>query len=113
MNLTEQEFTVQLLQKAQQDAEFKQRLIANPVAALEDFTGKELTLPEGKTLVVRDQTDESTVYFNIPPNPNDMELTDEQLEVVAGGDASDNGLNPFKWIGYGIAWCVDQLDGDN
>ncbi|WP_367393036.1 TOMM propeptide domain-containing protein [Lewinella sp. LCG006] len=99
-----------ILKEAWGNADFKQRLVANPVATIEAFTGKEFNLPEGKTLVVRDQTDESTVYINIPPDTSEMELTDEQLELVAGGDSEDNGLNPFKWIGYGIHWVVDQFD---
>jgi hypothetical protein len=39
---------------------------------------------------VRDQTDESTVYINIPAklNTEDVELNEEQLEVVAGGQAN-------------------------
>lgn len=46
-----------------------------------------MNLPAGKTLVVRDQTDESTVYINIPVklNIDDIELSEEQIEVVAGG----------------------------
>jgi hypothetical protein len=46
-----------------------------------------MNIPTGKTLVVRDQTDESTVYINIPANINleDVELNEEQLEAVAGG----------------------------
>jgi hypothetical protein len=45
-----------------------------------------LNLPAGKTLVVRDQTDESAVYINIPAKAEvDAELNEEQLEAVAGG----------------------------
>ena len=44
-------------------------------------------MPEGKTLVVRDQTSEETVYINIPAENamEDVELNEEQLEAVAGG----------------------------
>ena len=36
--------------------------------------------------MVRDQTDEETIYTNIPAQQEDVELNEEQLlEVVAGG----------------------------
>jgi hypothetical protein len=82
----EQKIYSEIIQKAWEDAEFKKALIANPLEAIENLTGEKLNLPEGKTLVVRDQTDDSTAYINIPAKPKmDMELSDEQLEMVAGG----------------------------
>ena len=82
----EQKLYAEVVQKAWEDAEFKNELIANPIQAIEKLTGKKLSLPEGKTLVVRDQTDESTVYINIPAMPQmEEELNDAQLEAVAGG----------------------------
>jgi len=45
---------------------------------------------------VRDQTDESTVYINIPTKPNteDVELNEDQLEAVAGGKANWDVFTP-------------------
>ena len=88
MGLTkEQKLFQTVVQKAWEDTAFKQELISNPIDAIENLTGKRVKLPEGKTVVVRDQTDASVVYINIPAEPNmdDMELTEEQLEIVAGG----------------------------
>ena len=77
-----------VVQKAWEDAEFKAELVANPVDAIEKLTEKKISIPEGKKLVVRDQTDESTVFINIPAKPEvDAELNEEQLEAVAGGTA--------------------------
>ena len=90
MDLTnQQELYGSVVQKAWEDADFKARLVADPVATLEAFTGKPLNIPAGKTLVVRDQTDDSAVYINIPPSKSieDVELTDDQLEAVAGGQS--------------------------
>ena len=86
----EQKVYAEIVQKAWEDAQFKSDLIANPVAAIEKLTGKKLNLPQGKTLVVRDQTDETAVYVNIPakPSTDDVELNEDQLEVVAGGGGS-------------------------
>lgn len=100
----EQELYGKIVQKVWEDTQFKSELMANPVAAVEKLTGQTLNLPQGKSLVVRDQTDESTVYINIPVNPivEDVELNEYQLEAIAGGQTDYNGWNPFIWIGVGI-----------
>jgi len=82
----EQKVYAEIVQKAWDDAEFKKTLVANPVEAIEKHTGKKLNLPEGKTFVVRDQTDDSVIYINIPAKSEaDAELSEEQLEAVSGG----------------------------
>jgi len=107
----EQKLYQEVVQKAWEDADFKARLIANPVEAIEKLTGQKLNIPEGKTFVVRDQTEESTVYINIPAKQEmvDVELNEEQLEAVAGGvvggpDGGDctTGGNPFELITIGV-----------
>ena len=88
MKFTQEEKMYQeVIQKAWEDVEFKKELTVNPLDAIEKLTGVRLNLPEGKTIVVRDQTDESTMYINIPTSQkmDDVELNEEQLETVAGG----------------------------
>jgi len=82
----EQKLLQKIVHEAWENETFKQELINSPVKAIEKFTGKKLNLG-GKTLVVKDQTDESVVYINIPTEQkiDDVELNEEQLEVVAGG----------------------------
>lgn len=48
---------------------------------------------KGKKTVIADQTDSSTVSVNPPAEPNleDMELNEDQLDIISGG----NGTNPF------------------
>ncbi|WP_257669654.1 NHLP leader peptide family RiPP precursor [Parapedobacter tibetensis] len=90
MELTKEQKLMQtIINRTWEDEGFKQELIANPMAAIEKLTGERVVIPEGKTLVVRDQTDENTIYINIPAERNfdDMELSEEQLEAVAGGSA--------------------------
>jgi hypothetical protein len=84
----EQKMYAQVLQKAWEDAQFKKDLMANPVNAIEQLTGHKINLAQGQTLVVNDQTDDNITYFNIPRkiNIDELELTDEQLEMVAGGE---------------------------
>jgi hypothetical protein len=98
----EQKTYAEIVQKAWESPEFKAELTANPVEAIEKLTGQKLNLPEGKTIVVRDQTDETTVFINIPAqtkSTDDMELNEEQLEMAAGGviDGPSGGCipNPF------------------
>jgi len=73
-----------IISKAWEDEAFKQLLISDPVKAIEQLSGQPLDT-KGKTIVVTDQTDPSTVYINIPANPDNVELTDADLEAVAGG----------------------------
>jgi hypothetical protein len=82
----EQKTYAEIVQKAWEDADFKKELISNPIAAIEKLIGKKLDLPAGKKIVVRDQTDEATVFINIPAKQEvDFELNEAQLEAAAGG----------------------------
>lgn len=106
MELTNnQEVLQKVLERAWEDAEFKKELVADPMAAIEKLTGEKLKLPEGKKLVILDRTDESLVYLKIPTRESaEVALTDEQLELVAGG------VNP---IGGGlIVSCMAGCDGN-
>ncbi|WBX76790.1 NHLP leader peptide family RiPP precursor [Tenacibaculum ovolyticum] len=100
----EQQLLQQVVNEAWENADFKKKLINNPLEAIEALTGEKLNVPEGKTLVVRDQTSEETVYINIPAEQKleDVELNEEQLDAVAGGAIDGpNGCilpNPFDDI---------------
>lgn len=100
----EEEVLRLIISKAWEDVNFRKNLIDNPITAIENLTGAKIILPEGKTLVVNDQTDKSKVYMNIPVEPSieDIELNEEQLEIIAGGgqtlwsDLSDILFPTFK-----------------
>ena len=83
----EQKTLQRVISEAWNNPSYKQDLIDNPEEAVRRLTGESLSLPEGKTLEVYDQSDSAKVYLNIPPQPDldDVELSDEQLEEVAGG----------------------------
>lgn len=82
-----QKIVSKVLEKVWEDEGFKHELIDDPTTVIKEAFGEELDLPEGKSLVVVDQTDDSKLYFNLQPKPDmdEIELTDEQLELIAGG----------------------------
>ena len=74
-----------LAERAWESSTFKEQLIKNPVSTIESVTGQKM--PSDTKIIVEDQTDYSYIYLNIPRKVeiNELELTDEQLEMVAGG----------------------------
>jgi len=75
-----------ILAKCWTDASFKQQLLADPAAALK---AEGVEIPAGYTVRVLENTDK-VVNYVLPPNPN-AELSDSELEAVAGGKMSDTG----------------------
>lgn len=92
----EQQLMQEIINKAWEDETFKKELQINPMETIHKLTGKSIKVPEGKKLIVRDQTAEGVIYINIPfkQNLEDIELNDEQLEIVSGG-----GPIKFPWGG--------------
>lgn len=74
-----------LAQKAWESSTFKEQLIENPVSTIESVTGQKMS--SDINITVEDQMDPSYIYLNIPRKIDieELELTDEQLEMVAGG----------------------------
>ena len=88
MELTrEQKILQRVLSEAWNNPSYKQELISNPEEAIHQLTGESFSIPEGKSLEVCDQSSSEKIYLNIPQHPNfdDVELTDQELEEVAGG----------------------------
>lgn len=77
-----------LVEKCWENPSYKQALISNPKLEIEKITGNELKIPDGKKLVIEDQTNNNIIYINIPNKPDfsNIELSDEQLEAVSGGE---------------------------
>ncbi|MDR6759851.1 hypothetical protein J2Y38_000030 [Flavobacterium sp. 2755] len=90
MELTkEQKVLESIVKKAWSDPVFKDNLIKGPVETIENFLGHPIHLPEGKTIAFVDQSSSSTIFINIPAEPNmeDVELNEEQLDIISGGTA--------------------------
>jgi hypothetical protein len=95
-----------LAQKAWENSAFKNQLVNDPIPTIEYATGIEISTD--KKVVVEDQTDESIIYLNIPTEPNfeELELTEDQLEMVSGG------ITPtFIALGYGFMAGVALMGG--
>lgn len=58
-----------LIETAQKNNHFKQRLIKEPIKTIEKVTGKPSHFPEGITIQVEDQTDPSIIFLNLPIDP--------------------------------------------
>jgi hypothetical protein len=93
-----------VVQKAQKDKVFRAELINNPHQTLEKFSNAKGTISRSVNIVVDDQTDESKQYLILPKKyeVDDFDLTDEQLEMIAGGEGIVLGT-ALAWYGAGIA----------
>lgn len=81
----------QIVAKAWADDKFKQRLLADPAAVLKE---NGLTVPAGLTVKVAEDTDKVRNLI-LPVNPA-AELSEAELDLVAGGRA-----DPCGWGDWG------------
>jgi len=70
----------QIIAKCWSDESFKQKVLADPTAILK---AEGVSLPEGVSVATLENTDK-VLYLVIPAKPT--ELSDEDLDKVAGGD---------------------------
>ena len=71
----------QIVAKAWADKKYKKRLLADPVAVLEE---NGLAVPVGMKIKVVENTDKLCTLI-LPLNPDEAELTDAELKSVTGG----------------------------
>lgn len=98
MNTADQTY-VDIVNNCWEDDNFKQRFVESPNETLAETFNKKFVTENGKGIVVVDQTDSDVFNINImpPPDMDDLELTDEQLEQVAGG---------ITFITTSSYWCL-------
>ena len=79
-----------LVQRSIEDEDFRQRLLDDPKGAVEQELGSRL--PEGVEVRAVEESAQ-TIYLVLPsasPLGQGGELSDQELDEVAGGDESDN-----------------------
>ena len=89
--------------RAYYDADFRASLINDPKASLENVTGTEL--PEAATVTVHEESADS-VHLVIPAAPAE-ELSDDQLQAVAGGFLDAQGA--FSSVFGDPMYCTQAL----
>jgi hypothetical protein len=81
--ITRRDLETHLVEKAWKDPAFKLRVVSDPKGMFEEHLGQKL--PANLKIFVHEE-DANTLYFSIPPAPSNLnELSDEDLEKVAGG----------------------------
>ena len=83
------EFNSQVIQLASTDDAFRQSLLNNPKAAIENSFPE---IKEANLNFVVNVADSNTLYLTIPGSFDTEELTDEQLAGVSGGVAFIGGM---------------------
>jgi hypothetical protein len=80
------EFISILVQKSWESSTFKEQFIKNPRNTIESVTGQKID--SNVNIIVEDQTVNSIIFLNIPRKVEfeSLELNDEQLEMIAGGE---------------------------
>lgn len=97
-----QEVLSQVISECWSNPNFKAEFIAKPEEAIKTLTGKTVALPEGMdSIQVVDESNPTTIYVNIPSEPNldSVELSEQELELVSGG--SLQAFNAVKVIRCG------------
>jgi hypothetical protein len=82
-SVTRRDLQTALIEKCWKDPDFKKRVVSDPKGTVEHHTGQKL--PSEVKIFIHEE-DANTLHFSIPPAPaNVTELSDEDLERVAGG----------------------------
>ena len=107
-----QELFQTLVQKSWESETFKNQLISNPEVTIESILGKSMTIPKGKSIIVEDQTDQNVIYLNIPGqvDMDEIELTEQQLELVAGGSTALCYIGGAVAVAQAIDWIKQGWD---
>jgi hypothetical protein len=80
---TRRDLETALIERCWKDPAFKKAVLSDPKGMLEQHLGQKL--PTQLRILIHDE-DANTLHFTLPPAPSNLtELSDEDLERVAGG----------------------------
>jgi len=88
--------TAAIIAKAREDDDYREQLLANPKHAIQQAFGKELPLG----LEVRVVEESAGVVYLVLPPKRTFELSDQDLEGVAGGFAAPGGPKQRPTTGW-------------
>ncbi len=95
------EMEAALVKKCWQEPEFRKQVVADPKGMFEKATGQKLP---GDFKIFIHEEDRNTFHLSIPPAPKDAsELSDDELERVAGGTEIVLGVTLIMTATMGIA----------
>jgi len=99
-----------LVQKCWKEPEFRKQVVGDPKGMLEKHLGRKL--PEQVKIFIYEE-DANTLHFSIPPAPSNFaELSDEDLEKVAGGtDFAVGAILGTLAVATGIGGAVGVAQG--
>lgn len=81
-----------IIERAWKNPDFRREFTANPKGTIEKYTGQ--SLPPSLKVVVHEE-DAQTMHITLPLPPGNLsELSDEDLEQVAGGTEVGPGITP-------------------
>lgn len=83
---TRRDIEQDMIVKSLRDEAYRQRLKADPKAALEEAVGQ--SLPAELKVTVLEESPSNLYLVLPPPLPTDTELSDDQLDAAAGGGLS-------------------------
>lgn len=91
------EQVIPVIERCYEDEAFKESFIASPRQVIANETGLDVSqIPEKYQFYVVDKSDPRGIYIHIPVNEDALELSDEELEAVAGGIGGANGFLCFE-----------------
>ena len=83
LRITKHDLETRLIEKCWKDPEFRKQVLADPKGSFERHLGR--PLPADLKIVIHEDS-AKTINLVLPPAPtNASELSDEELEIVAGG----------------------------
>ncbi|MGL6338907.1 MAG: NHLP leader peptide family RiPP precursor [Waterburya sp.] len=108
-NQTRLEFEQEIRVRALKDPDFRQRLLDNPKGVVEEISGS-LQPGDIKIKVSVYEEEPNTIYLIIPPvQTTNSELSEAELEAVAGGGFWEDFGEGFKSGAFTLGTCTPNL----